>query len=331
MRAPRACNDRPGSDFRRLCLRRRVSLLLAVSSGFCGLGWIAADSGLLPLLESVSGRQIEASASGFLGIVPFVTSLIGLVAVALSDSRSHSVATLRRILLLLAIAMVFVAAADPLLLAVGWGLSPLVVWLELRSHPRKSGVARLFAIFHVPSVLLFGVTALVYADANLPFVAAAGLVAVGIREAVVPGHSWFVRFVEEAPMGLVVAFVAPQLGVYADVELLGHGFTPELASIVGGAGAITAVLAAALGTVQTSARRALAYLMMSQTGLVAFGLEGTSEVAFAGSLVAWQVLAVATSGLAMTLSALESRRGRLSLAGFSGCFARTPVWPRDFS
>jgi formate hydrogenlyase subunit 3/multisubunit Na+/H+ antiporter MnhD subunit len=319
---------RPDSSFREA--RRRASIGLAGATAFSAAGWVFANSQRVAVQSLLqTGVGLDAG-TGFPGVVPFVICLLGVVAVALSDSISHRVLTLKRVLYLLALAMVFVGSTEPVVLGLCWTLSPLVVWAELRSRDELSGVSRLFAVFHVPSVVLFIAAMVAYElDGTLLFVVAA-LVAIGIREAVIPGHSWFVRFVEEAPMGLVVAFVGPQLGVYAHIELLAQSVPPELAHTVAGFGALTALLASVFGVVQTSARRGLAYLMMSQTGLVAFGIEGTSAVAFAGSLVAWQVLAVATTGFAMTLSALEARRGELSLSGFSGCFSRTPRMAAGF-
>ncbi|HMQ23901.1 MAG TPA: proton-conducting transporter membrane subunit, partial [Planctomycetota bacterium] len=62
----------------------------------------------------------------------------------------------------------------------------------------------------------------------------------------------------------------------------------------------------------------------SQTALIAFGLENVSVVGRAGAILAWHVMALATSGFLMTLAAIEARRGALSLVAASGCFARTP-------
>ncbi len=306
--------------------RRQALFGLSVVAVLYAIGWILANAQQLPVQgPSEAETLLDASGSGFLIVVPFVICLVGIVAVALSDSISHTVRTLRRILYLLALAMMFVGSTEPILLGLCWMLSPVIVWTELRSRVECRGASRLFAIFHIPSVILFigAIAVREFGGSSLVFVAAA-LGAIGIREAVIPGHTWFVRFVEEAPMGLVVAFVAPQLGVYAHVELLMQNVPSEWAQIVAAFGALTALVASILGIAQTSARRGLAYLMMSQTGLVAFGIEGSSSVAFAGSLVAWQVLAVATTGFAMTLSALEARRGELSLKEYSGCFSRTP-------
>lgn len=316
------------SDFR--TARRILALTLAGSAGVFGIAWIVAGYMGVDSAPTLLGRSMVVSAQAFVGLAPVMIALIGIVASALSDSISHSVATLRRILTLLAIALAFVATQEPMILGVLWLLSPLVAWSELQERFPGPGPARVFAIYQVPSIGLF-LSAAGFHQAG--WLAASGItaaLAIGIREAVIPAHSWFPRFVEKAPMGLVVAFVAPQLGVYAHIQMLGQGLPDEVAHAVAITGATTALLAAALGVVQTSARRALAYLMMSQTGLVAFGIEGNSEVAFAGSLLAWQVLAVATSGFAMTVSSLEARRGSLSLAGHTGCFARTPRMAAGF-
>ncbi len=314
--------------------RRIAAGLLSLGAiGSFGL-WLLLDPAraLDPLLPASGpmGSSLVLSGSGFLGLAPTMIASIGVVAVALSDSISHSSRTLRRIVLLLAIATAFVAVREIFWLAVLWMMSSFVAWRELRVRFGTRGVARLFAIYQGLSAVLFGLAAGLDALGWLAPSAIALIVAIGLREAVMPGHSWLSRFVERAPMGLVVAYVAPQLGVYAHVELLAQGLPGEWLRWVPVVGASTALLAAALGLVQRSARRALAYLLMSQTGLVSFGLDGASELAHAGALLQWQVLAIATSGLAMTLSALEARRGSLDLASHSGCFARTPRMAAGF-
>ncbi len=310
--------------------RRLTTLVLAGTTAVCGVAWLVVADSHAAAVHTIWGRTIVWSTTGFVGLSPAVISLIGVVALALSDSISHSIATLRRILVLLSIAMAFVATREPAVMALLWMLSPVIAWAELKSLPSGKALARVFAIYHVPSIILFAAF-VVLQQAGFALASAIAVVtAIGIREAVIPGHSWFPRFVEDAPMGLVVAFVAPQLGVYAHVQLLSQNLPHNIDHTVVILGAVTALLAAALGLAQTSTRRALAYFMMSQTGLVAFGLRGDSDVAAAGSLLAWQVLAIATSGFAMTISALEARRGPLSLSRYSGCFARTPRMAAGF-
>jgi len=314
--------------------RRIAAGMLSLGAiGSFGL-WLLLDPGgavdPVPLVHDRAGGRLVLAGRGFLGLAPTMIASIGVVAVALSDSISHSLRTLRRIVVLLAIATAFVAVREIAWLAVLWMLSSFVAWSELRERFGTRGVARLFALYQGLSGVLFGLAAGLGGLGWLAPSAIALIAAIGLREAVMPGHSWLPRFVERTPMGLVVAYVGPQLGVYAHVELLSQGLPDQWLRWVPIVGASTALLAAALGLVQRSARRALAYLLMSQTGLVSFGLDGASEVAHAGGLLQWQVLAIATSGLAMTLSALEARRGSLDLASHGGCFARTPRMAAGF-
>ncbi len=253
-----------------------------------------------------------------------ITCLIGYTAIALSPISGTRPKTFARILLLIAVALVFLVIRDPLGLAVLWGASALIVWLELRETRATKSTARLFAIYQIPSVVVLGIGAVLLSRGQSTIGLVFLLIGIGIREAVIPLHSWFPPFVQYAPMGLVVAFFAPQLGVYAHLELLRGEIPQQLAHVVASLGAITAVVAAALGLAQTDARRALAFLVMSQTGLVAFGLDTSSPVAQIGALLTWQVIGVATAGFAMTLASLEARRGNLSMRVPAGSFTRTP-------
>lgn len=253
-----------------------------------------------------------------------ITCVMGFTAVSLSPIGQTRPSTFRRILLLIAIALLFLAVRHPLGLAVLWASSSLVTWLELQEIKAPLRIAKLFRIYHLPSSIAFGLGAVLLVQNH----AAAGvtlvLIGIGIREAVIPLQSWFPPFVQYAPMGLVVAFFAPQLGVYAHLELLQGDLPHELAHGVASLGAITGVVGAALGIAQTNARRALAFLVMSQTGLVAFGLDTRSSIAQVGALLTWQVISVATAGFAMTLASLQARRGHLSLRAPVGSFTQTP-------
>lgn len=253
-----------------------------------------------------------------------ISCLIGYTAIVLSPIHGTRPKTFARILLLIAIALVFLVIRHPIGLAILWGASALIVWLELRETRGAQEIARLFAIYHVPSVAALGIGAVLLSRGESMVGIVFLLIGIGIREAVIPLHSWFPPFVQYAPMGLVVAFFAPQLGVYAHLELLRGALPQQLAHVVASLGALTAVLAAALGIAQTDARRALAFLVMSQTGLVAFGLDTSSPVAQIGALLTWQVIGVATAGFAMTLASLEARRGSLSMNVPGGSFTRTP-------
>ncbi|MCA9606982.1 MAG: hypothetical protein KC619_15350, partial [Myxococcales bacterium] len=263
---------------------------------------------------------------GWTSAVSCFTSAIGLTAVGMSPTvRAREPRIFARILLVVGAGGVLSVCVDPAALGITWVAGVVPVWLELREGSGGRD-GRVFASYLFPSgALVIGGS--VAMSLGLPGPAAALALAAGlaIREAMVPAHSWLPRFVERAPMGIVVAFVTPQVGVYAHLRFLSGGLPPNIEYVIAALGAVTVVLGAALGVAQRKARRGLGYLLMSQTALVAFGLEAHTEAGRSGALVAWLVSGLALAGLAMTLAALEARRGELSLDRPSGSFRRIPM------
>ncbi len=303
---------------------RRRGTLFAVLAVVCSTVLLFADSlGGVPPREFL-GINFGLLPPGRIAPTNVVTCVIGLLAIAMAPLVRHPPATFARILLLLAIATAFISTGAILGIVVFWVASAYVVWCELRSKEGTRDLARIFARFHVPSAIAMSIGGLLFAGGMQSVAVVLVLVAVAIREASLPVHGWLPPFVQRSPSGIVVAFVAPQLGVYAHLALLAGSVPHGLAHTVAAFGAATAVIAAALGVVQSDGRRALAFIVISQTGLVAFGLENESLVARLGAVATWQVLALATSGFIMIFAALEARRGRLSLDVLSGSFARTP-------
>ncbi|WP_433247100.1 proton-conducting transporter membrane subunit [Streptosporangium sp. CA-135522] len=270
------------------------------------------------------GPGVMAVPDGTARLAVIVTCVAGLLVVAMSPLASHPPATLARVLQLLAISSGLAGVPHGGPAAVLWALSAWLVWAELRRRGAGDGLDRLFAVYHVPSVLLFGGGTALMAGGSPATGTVLVTVGVMIRFAAIPAHGWYPRFVERTPMGVVVAFGTAPMGVLTRLELLSTGVPAALAWEVALIGGLTAIVAAVFAVVQKSARRALAFLMMSQSGLIAFGLGGGSPVAVSGAVLTWQVSALALSGFAMALAALEARRGALSLAAPGGSFARTP-------
>lgn len=288
-----------------------VAILVAALNAGYWTDAVPADEGLFS-----QGRYLLVAAC--------VNSLIGSIAIALSPLTSHRPGTFARILLLIAVAGAFLGTTNPLALVVMWLGSAAVAYAELRSRSALVRERKLFAAHHALSGVLFllGPTLFVLGkrqEAMLVF-----LLAIALREAVAPFHGWLVSFVERAPMGLVVAFVTPQLGVYAHLELFRHASAPELAHWVGGVGAISALFGAFLALGQVKVRRAAAYLVMSQTGLVAFGLENQSAMGWTGAVLTWLVSALGISAFLLCLANLAARRGELILWETNGDPAQLP-------
>ncbi|AWS44651.1 proton-conducting transporter membrane subunit [Streptosporangium sp. 'caverna'] len=270
------------------------------------------------------GLVVVAVPDGPARHVVTVTCVVGLLVVAMSPLASHPPPTLAGILRLLAISCGFLAVRHGGSAAVLWSLSAWLVWAELRRRDGDDGLDRLFAVYHVPSVLLFCAGTVLTATGSREAGTVLVVLGIVIRFAVVPVHGWYPRFVERAPMGVVVVFCAAPFGMLTQLELLSTRLPASFAHEVALLGGLTAVVAAVFAVVQNRARRALAFLMMSQTGLITFGLGGDSPLTVSGAVLTWQASALALSGFAMALAALEARRGTLSLATPGGNFSRTP-------
>lgn len=304
---------------------RRIGIIgaaAALLATVIGAGTQAVDVPLLGELSTILARDV------WMAPLPVYVTLIGLIAVAASpvfDLRPISVA---RMALINAFSLALLLVGHPLALALLWIAAAVPVWRSLRERSQlggpRTGAHRVFAFYMLPSAILVLTGAVLLWLGQVSLALLLLTIGIAIREAIVPVHSWFPDLFDRAPLGLVVAFTTPQLGVYAHLRWIAEPLPTDLGQLIALLGAVTAIFAALLGAVQTRARRALGYLMMSQTALVAFGLETHSQVARTGTLVAWMVSGVAVAGFAMTLAALEARRGPLRLDRPSGSFERVP-------
>jgi NADH-quinone oxidoreductase subunit M len=258
-------------------------------------------------------------------LTPLVDLLVALLAVALAPVRDHGPRTLSRILYVAAVTVATRGFEQGFAQALLWPVPLWIVWREFRDcGPDQRGTARMFARYHVPSAVLGVVGGLLLLTGRPEWAVWPWLLAIAVREAVVPLHGWLPVWMQSAPLGLVMVVVEPQLGVQLHLTTLAAVIPEGVAHGFAVAGAVTAILAAAFGLVQDEARRAVAWVVVSQTGLVAFGLENHALSGRLGAVLTAQVVALATTGLVMTLAALEARRGSLSLRVPGGSFDRTP-------
>ncbi len=251
-----------------------------------------------------------------------VHGVLAMAIVALSPLRSHSVRSFSRMLYILAIGSAFLVTNDALVLAFLWALSALVMWRAL--SPLESS-AHLFLIYQLPSICFFSAGAWLSLEGRHEWSVVCILCAVLLREAILPFHSWFLRLVEEAPLGLLCAFAAPQLGVYASLELIHGSQHGHLITLIGDMGAVSALIAALLALAQTSILRSTAYLLISQTSLISFGLANGTELGRGGAVLAWATLSLASSGFVLAIASVRARRGELY---FSSSSAHPEQLPR---
>lgn len=290
-----------------------------VALAFAALGfWFRASQGAEGALRNLGA------------ILPLFVAVIGWVSVSMTRASASTPGTIVRLLLTNAASLGLVLVEHPLAVAAFYGLTLLPAWLELASREGTRDAARVFAVYLLPSAALFATGALLAARGLTAASVVPFALAIAVREAVIPFHTWLPIFVERAPLGMTATLVAPQVGVYCHLNLLSEVLPPDLANFGALLGALTAVYAACMGVAQVRTRRALGYLIMSQTGLLAFGLDARADVARVGTLAAWLVSGLAMAGFAMAIEALEARRGPLDLGRPSGAFHRVPRLAASF-
>lgn len=149
-------------------------------------------------------------------------------------------------------------------------------------------------------------------------------VAVLVRSGIVPLHCWTTDLFEHASFGTALLFVAPMVGAYAAIRLV-FGIAPEwLLHGIAVVSLITAVYSAGMAVVQREARRFFCYLFLSHSSLVFVGLAMATPLGVTAALCAWLSVGLTMGGFGLTLRAIETRYGTLSLDKFHGLFAHTP-------
>ncbi len=146
-----------------------------------------------------------------------------------------------------------------------------------------------------------------------------------MRSGTVPFHLWVADLCENGTFGNSLLFVTPLSGAYLAVRLV-LPIAPDwvLTGLVA-ASLVTAVYAAGMATVQTDARRFFAFLFLSHASLILVGMELHTAVSLSGALALWLSVGLSLGGLGLTLRALESRLGRLSLGEYRGLYEHSPA------
>ncbi|QDT00239.1 proton-conducting transporter transmembrane domain-containing protein [Adhaeretor mobilis] len=151
------------------------------------------------------------------------------------------------------------------------------------------------------------------------------IAAVLIRSGCVPLHCWMTDLFENATLGTALLHVTPMAGAYAAVRLV-LPIAPDWAlQAIALISLTTAVYAAAMALVQRESRRFFVYLFLSHSSLVLIGLEVATPIGLTGGLCVWLSVGLSLAGLGLTLRALESRTGRLSLADYHGLYEHAPA------
>ncbi|HEY5312067.1 MAG TPA: proton-conducting transporter membrane subunit, partial [Pirellulales bacterium] len=296
------------------------------------LAWISFGVGISPadcwrMQPWLFGRQLFGLDTINAPLIPLVALLHFLT--ALATARAH----MRRFSLSWSLAAEAVRLAIfscqepwPLVVLLVLGVVPPYVELVNRGRPTRVYVLHMSAF----AVLLVGGWAaiewsLVSSPQTTSWAAVPLLAAILIRCGTVPVHCWLTDWFEHASLGITLLFVIPLGGVYAAVRLLLPIADDWMLTSLGVIALATAVYAAGMATIQRGTRRFLAYLFLSHASLVLVGLGLHNDLSLVGALSLWFSVIVAVGGFGLSLRAVESRFGRLSLTNYHGLYEHSPM------
>lgn len=302
---------------------RRTSLYASGLAMACALAawWGFApqappdDRGGLLLLDELSAPKLPLAA-----LLYFLTNLATLRTKAREFSFARSLGSE-------AILLATFACNRP------WGVATLLAvgvvppYLELRQRNKPQRVYAVYMGVFVALLLLGQVLADFGAGSRPLATAGAGLLAAAVllRSGAAPLHFWATDLFEHATFGTALLFVGPMPGAYGAMRLVLPVAPPWILHAASLAALLAAVYAAGMALVQHEARRFFCYLFLSQSSLILVGLEAASPLGVAGALCVWLSTSLALTGFGLTLRCVESRVGRISLAGFQGLHRHVPT------
>ncbi len=219
------------------------------------------------------------------------------------------------------------SASEPWLLIGLLAASTVPPYIELASRGRSTRIFVVHMAIFI-GLLVLGWTAVEIGGRNETPTAWATIplmLATLVRCGTVPAQSWVTDWFEHATFGIAVLFVTPLSGVYSAVRLVLPIAPDWVLHGISIASLITAVYAAGMAVIQSEVRRFYAHLFLSHASLVLVGLELDTVMSLTGSLCLWFSVTLSLAGFGLTLRALESRFGRLSLSSFHGLYEHSPA------
>lgn len=199
-------------------------------------------------------------------------------------------------------------------------------WIELTSRRANTRIYSLHMGLYV-ALLLGGWSIVDLSSEGDRSLLAGGMLTMAalLRAGVVPVHSWLTDLFENASFGSALLFVTPMTGAYAVMRLVLPVAPAWALQSIAILSLVTAVYAAGMSLVQTDARRFFCYLLLSHSSLVLVGLEIVTPIGMTGALCVWLSVGLSLGGLGLTLRAVESRIGRISLDQFHGLYEHMPM------
>lgn len=288
-------------------------LLVAVTSTLLSQSGIAN-------IPAIQQRFVLSNPLSFLELFLCIVLIISL---SFASLKNHSAKTFSAIFALMACTH-FLFSTDvftiKLLANIG---GTLVTVLCFRAYGKQE--SRIFSLYQYSGLLLLVGGLCLLKFSSVPEIGT-GLVflSIMVRQGILPFNSAYTHFLEKAPFSLGFLFGILHLGT---LGFLITGFDADNSMLAYGlaiGASITSVLASLMGFIQLKGRRSLSYLLLSQSGFIAFAWISTNAAISTDLLMSWYSISIATLGFAAMLYSVEMRRGHLNLHSGSGNYAHTP-------
>lgn len=247
-----------------------------------------------------------------------------------------------------------VCAQDLFLQLFFWGLSalPFYFLMGIWGGARREEVAfRTVIMTAIGNALLFAAVVIIYysvephtflmhdlagnklAGKTLEFfgselsvpVVALSLIGAGLafRAPIWPFHGWFTAAAEDAPCSVFIALSAVSVPVATHIFLrAGYSLFPETlaqaAPVLVLIGAVNLVVGVICATAQKSLKPLLAYLCLSETGLILIGTGALTPPAAVGAVYNQLMLGLGIAGFGLFTGILEQRAGSVRFADEAG-------------
>jgi NADH-quinone oxidoreductase subunit M len=158
-------------------------------------------------------------------------------------------------------------------------------------------------------------------------------VALLVRKAVVPFHSWLPVLAERGPIAITALLISTHLGAFLASRVM-LPLLPEASARafpwIADLALASAMYGSLLGLAQTDLRRMLGFVLTSQMGLVLVGVAEANRESLHGALLQMLALGLSSTSLLLSVSQLEVRAGTTDVRQLGGAAGRFPFLAGTF-
>lgn len=144
-----------------------------------------------------------------------------------------------------------------------------------------------------------------------------------LRAPIWPFHGWFTEVAQEAPSSVFVALSAATVPValyvfIRDCYLLFPETLNNAAKMIAGVGTVNIIMGGVCAVSQTSLRRLLAFLCLSEVGIVLMGIGSLNSAGVVGAIYQQLILGLGLAGFGLFSGIISERTGHSSFLNHEG-------------